>query len=133
MHVEHSRTSVYAIEYHIVFVTKYRRKVIADDIKEDLYSALVNICKKNKTYQLQTINGEADHVHLLITTNPRQSIPVMIKQLKGASARTILATHPEIKQHLWGGHFWSPTYFIATASENTEQQIKEYIATQDER
>ena len=133
MQVEHSRTSVYAIEYHVVFVTKYRRKVITGDIKDDLYLALANVCKKNKTYQLQAINGEADYVHLLITTNPRQRIPVMIKQLKGSSAKTILSAHPEIKQHLWGGHFWSPTYFIATVSENTEQQIKEYIETQNER
>lgn len=133
MEVEHSRTSVYAIEYHIVFVTKYRRKVIAGDIKEDLYQALANVCRKNKTYRIEAINGEEDHVHLLITTNPRQSIPVMIKQLKGSSAKTILAAHPEIKQQLWGGHFWSPTYFIATVSENTEQQIKDYIETQGDR
>jgi putative transposase len=133
MNVKHGRTSVYAIEYHIVFVTKYRRKVIEDDIKDDLYKALENVCKKNKTYQIQVINGKADHVYLLVTTNPQQSIPVMIKQLKGSSAKTILATHPELKEKLWGGHFWSPTYFIATVSENTESQIEEYIESQDDR
>ena len=133
MNVKHGRISVYAIEYHIVFVTKYRRKVIEDDIKDDLYKALENICKKNKTYQIQVINGKADHVHLLVTTNPQQSIPVMIKQLKGSSAKTILATHPELKEKLWDGHFWSPTYFIATVSENTESQIEEYIESQDDR
>ena len=57
----------------------------------------------------------------------------MIKQLKGSSAKTILAAHPEIKDKLWGGHFWSPTYFIATVSENTEDQIKDYIESQGDQ
>ena len=133
MEVQHGRTSVYALEYHIVFVTKYRRKVITDAVKQDLYKALADVCKKNKTYQLQAINGEEDHVHLLITTTPRQDIPVMIKQLKGSSARTMFARHPKLKGQLWGGHFWSPTYFIATVSDNTEKQIREYIASQGDR
>ena len=134
MEIQHSRTTVYAIEYHLVFCTKYRRKVITQGpIRDDLYNILHNICKKHKTYKIETINGEDDHVHLLITTNPRQNIPTMVKQLKGSSARTLMTQHPEIMDKLWGGHLWSPTYFIATASENTETQIQEYIESQGEK
>ena len=133
MKIQHDRTSVHALEYHIVFCTKYRRKAITETVRNDLYDVLRDIAKKNKTYSIEEINGEEDHVHLLVSTNPRQNIPIMIKQLKGASARTILTKHPEIKNMLWGGHFWSPTYFIATVSDNTDNQIKDYIASQGTR
>jgi putative transposase len=57
----------------------------------------------------------------------------MIKALKGVSARLLLKEFPELKEKLWGGHLWNPSYFIATVSENTEEQIKQYILSQKEK
>ena len=60
-------------------------------------------------------------------------IPNILKIFKGISARKLFLKHPEIKNKLWNGHLWNPSYFVATVSENTEEQIKRYIQTQKER
>ena len=58
------------------------------------------------------------------------TIPNMVKALKGVSARLLFKAHPEIKRQLWGGHLWNPSYFVATVSENIEEQIRAYIKGQ---
>jgi putative transposase len=65
--------------------------------------------------------------------HPSAYIPDMLKALKGVSARLLLRAHPEIRSQLWGDHVWNPSYFIATVSENTEEQIRHYIQGQKER
>ena len=65
--------------------------------------------------------------------SPQHFIPNILKIFKGISARKLFLKHPEIKNKLWGGHLWNPSYFVATVSENTEEQIKRYIQTQKER
>ena len=64
---------------------------------------------------------------------PQHFIPNILKIFKGISARKLFLKHPEIKNKLWNGHLWNPSYFVATVSENTEEQIKRYIQTQKER
>ena len=74
---------------------------------------------------------DLDHIHLLIECTPQHYIPNIMKALKGVSARLLMKEYGHIlKQGLWGGHLWNPSYFIATVSENTESQIKEYISKQ---
>jgi putative transposase len=73
---------------------------------------------------------DKDHIHMLIDCSPQQQIPSIIKALKGVSARLLLKEHPEIRKSLRGGHLWNPSYFIATASENTEEWIRNYIRNQ---
>lgn len=60
-------------------------------------------------------------------------IPNILKKFKGISARKLFLKHPEIKNKLWNGYLWNPSYFVATVSENTDEQIKKYIQTQKER
>ena len=76
---------------------------------------------------------DLDHIHLLIECSPQDYIPDIMKALKGASARLIMKEFPSIKSKLWGGHLWNPSYFIATARENTEEQIINYIQNQKEK
>lgn len=80
------------------------------------------------------LNADKDHVHLLIDCTPQHYIPDMIKALKGVSARILMKEFGDaLKKKLWGGHLWNPSYFIATVSENTEEQIRNYIQKQKER
>ena len=61
-------------------------------------------------------------------------IPDILKALKGVSARMLMKEYgDELRKQLWGGHVWNPSYFVATVSENTEQQVKEYIKRQKEK
>jgi putative transposase len=68
-----------------------------------------------------------DHIHLLISCTPQHFIPTIVKILKGNTARHLFMHHPELKSKLWDGHLWNPSYFVATVSDNTAEQITEYI------
>jgi putative transposase len=74
---------------------------------------------------------DQDHIHLLIECKPQHYIPDIMKALKGVSARLLMKEYKVIlKQKLGGDHLWNPSYFIATVSENTEDQIRQYIQSQ---
>jgi putative transposase len=127
--VHHGRGYIYSIQYHIVWCVKYRHKILNGKIEKTLTGLLNNIATDNE-FIIQEINGDLDHIHLLIECSPQHYIPDIIKALKGVSARLLLKQYPEIKKKLWGGHLWNPSYFIATVSENTEEQIRDYIKSQ---
>lgn len=130
MKVTHGRGYVYSIQYHIVWCVKYRHKVITKQIENRLIEILNKIADDNG-FQILECNTDEDHIHLLVSCSPQHYIPDMIKALKGASARLLMKEYgEELKRKLWGGHLWNPSYFIATASENTEEQIRKYIQNQ---
>lgn len=130
MEVTHGRGYVYTIQYHIVWCVKYRYPVLTDEIEKDLINILRKIADDNK-FQILECNSDKDHIHLLVNCSPQHYIPNMIKALKGVSARLLMKEHGEqLKRRLWGGHLWNPSYFVATVSENTGEQIKEYIRSQ---
>lgn len=127
--VHFGRGYVYSIQYHLVWCVKYRHKILDENIEESLKVLLNNIAIDNN-FTIQEISGSLDHIHLLIECTPQHYIPNIVKALKGVSARLLLKQYPELKNKLWGGHLWNPSYFVATVSENTEEQIKNYINSQ---
>ena len=130
MQVTYGRGYVYSIEYHIVWCVKYRRKIINECIEQSLIHILNNIADDNG-FQILEENTDQDHVHLLVSCSPQHYIPNIIKALKGVSARLLMKEYGDnLRNQLWGGHLWNPSYFIATVSENTESQIREYIQKQ---
>ena len=131
--VNTGRGYAYSIEYHIVWCVKYRHKIITSAIEKRLHEILKKIAEDNK-FKISEINGEADHIHLLVECSPQHFIPNVLKALKGVSARLLMKEFgDELKKKLWGGHIWNPSYFVATVSENTKSQIKEYIERQKGR
>ena len=128
--MKRGRGYVYDLYYHIVWCVKYRHKILIDNIKDDLIDIIKNICINNN-YELVEINTDLDHVHMLVGLSPQDSIPVVMKALKGVSARLLNQKHKdELSKVLWGGHIWSPSYYIATTSDNIMDNIKEYIQNQ---
>ena len=133
MQVHHGRGYIYSLQYHVVWCVKYRRKVITEQIEKSLLEILTKIAQDNK-FGILEFNTDKDHVHLLIDCSPQNYIPSMLKALKGVSARLLMKQYGnELRKQLWGGHLWNPSYFIATVSENTEQQIRDYIKSQKEK
>ncbi len=131
--VYHGRGYVYSIQYHIVGCVKYRHKILTIKIENKLKEILNKIAEDNK-FKILLINGDLDHIHLLIECSPQHYIPNIVKALKGVSARLLMKEFGNIlKKKLWGGHLWNPSYFIATVSENTEEQIRNYINSQKEK
>lgn len=127
------RGYVYSIQYHIVWCVKYRHKILTTKIENSLHEILYKIANDNN-FTIIEINGEQDHVHLLVECSPQHYIPDMIKALKGVSARLLMKEYGDtLRRRLWGGHLWNPSYFIATVSENTEEQIINYIKNQKQK
>ena len=133
MEVTHGRGYVYSIQYHIVWCVKYRHKVIIEQIENKLIEILNKIADDNG-FQILECNADKDHIHLLVNCSPQHYIPDMIKALKGVSARILMKEFDEeLKKKLWGGHLWNPSYFVATVSGNTEEQIRKYIQNQKQK
>jgi putative transposase len=130
--VYHGRGYVYSIQYHIVWCVKYRHKIL-DTIRENKLKEILNKIAEDNQFSILLINGDLDHIHLLIECSPQHYIPDIMKALKGVSARLMMKQYPQLKRKLWGGHMWNPSYFIATVSENTEEQIRNYINSQKEK
>lgn len=130
--IKHGRGYVYSIQYHIVWCVKYRHKVLSNEVDIRLKEMLKQIALDNN-FEIVEMESDNDHIHLLVECSPQHSIPSIIKALKGVSARLLFKEFPQLKEKLWGGHLWNPSYFVATVSENTETQIREYIQNQKVR
>lgn len=131
MKITKGRGYVYSLRYHVVFCTKYRHKIITDNLEEWLKNMFQTIAETNG-FEIITMEVMPDHVHLLIDCTPQHYIPDIIKALKGNSARFAFKKFPEIKKNLWGGHLWNPSYFVCSISDVTEQVIMDYINSQKE-
>lgn len=127
--VTHGRGYVYSLQYHIVWVTKYREPIFIGDIKIDMKNYLLYTLK---SLDMNVIAMEimSDHIHLLVNCKPQLRLSDAIKILKGNTARWLFLKYPEIKKQLWGGHLWNPSYFVATVSDRTLEQIEHYINNQ---
>ncbi len=127
------RGYVYSIQYHIVWCVKYRHKILYPQIGTELIQILNKIAEDNN-FKIIEVNTYLDHIHLLIECTPQHYIPDMIKALKGVIGRLLMLEFgEELRKKLWGRYLWNPSYFVATVSENTEQQIKEYIENQKQK
>lgn len=130
--VTHGRGYVYSLQYHIVWVTKYRKPVLVGPIGSDIRNYL------NETLGSLDMTPLAmeimpDHIHLLVDCKPQLRLSDAVKVLKGNTARWLFLSHPEIKEQLWGGHLWNPSYFVSTVSDRTLEQVKQYIDSQRSR
>ena len=130
MKLTYGRGYVYLIQYHIVWCVKYRQKVLTPKIEKKLYEILYKIAEDNN-FQILEINGDLDHIHLLVNCSPQHYIPDMIKALKGVSARLLMKEYrEELQKKLCNGHLWNTSYLVLTVSEDAEEQIRIYIQNQ---
>lgn len=127
--VTHGRGYVYSLQYHIVWVTKYRKPIFTDNIEMDVKTYLVDILK-SLDMDIIAMEVMPDHIHLLVSCKPQLRLSDAIKILKGNIARWLFIKHPEIKKQLWGGHLWNPSYFVVTVSDRSYEQVKQYINSQ---
>jgi len=131
--VSKGRGYVYYLQYHVVWCVKYRHQILSGEIETDLRFILHRVADDNG-FVITELNMDEDHVHLLLDCRPQHYIPNMIKALKGVSGRYLMQAYGDkLRKKLWGGHIWNPSYFIATVSENTEAQVREYIRSQGQK
>lgn len=125
------RHVVFNLHVHLVFVAKYRRKVFTKEILDDMRQIFESVCT-NFEAQLVEFDGENDHVHLLVNYPPKVSISKLVNSLKGVSSRMIRQkNYPSIREKLWGGALWSPSYFAGSCGGAPISIIRQYIEQQN--
>jgi putative transposase len=124
------RHCVFVIHAHLVFVTKYRRNVLDEELINKLRGIFASVCEDFGATLVQ-MNGEDDHVHLLVNYPPKIAISNLVNSLKGVSSR-LLRTHDfeKIKDKLWGNQLWSPSYFASSCGGAPIEIIRKYIEEQ---
>lgn len=126
----HERGCVYNFNFHLVFVTKYRKKIFDTPEKVQEMKDLLIEQAEFSDVRIEELEVMPDHVHMLISFRPKYSASQVVKGFKGATARKWFTLHPEDKSKLWGGHLWSPSYFISTLGEMSKETVKKYIQSQ---
>lgn len=117
-------------QYHIVFIPKYRKKVLYGKMREDVREIIKTLCNYKK---VEIISGAVciDHVHLCVSIPPKMRVSEFMGYLKGKSTLMIYDRHPNL-QNKWDKAFWARGYYVATVGNVTESAIKKYIAEQSE-
>jgi putative transposase len=129
--LRHGRTCVFNINYHIVWSTKYRRKVLTTDIERRLKEILVDVGKQ-KGFEIAKIEvGMKDHVRVFVSAIPKISISYIAKMMKGISGRLLLKEFPELSKQLYKGELWNPSYYVETIGSISEEAIRKYIEDQE--
>lgn len=125
-----SRTNVYDFNFHLVWVTKYRKNVFDTEEKTKRMKELLDTIGTNKGVTIQKMEVMPDHVHLLISFPPNLAASSVVKSFKGASSREWFKEFPETKEKLWGGHLWSSSFFMSTLGEMSKEVVENYINNQ---
>ena len=131
MELKRNSNAVYLLNYHLILITKYRKKVfINDGIIERTKEIMRNIAAD---FDADIINQECgeDHIHLMISTKPTTELTKMVNLLKGTSSRYLRKEYEsELSDVLYGDSFWSDSYYIATAGNVSVDTIYKYIENQ---
>ena len=130
MKLDTNNHSVFLLNYHLVLVIKYRRKVINDEISNRLKEIFEYICPKYNI-TLSEWNHDKDHVQLLFRGSPNTDISKFLNAYKSASSRLIKKEFPSLRNQLWKEFFWSRSYCIITTGGAPIDIVREYIENQE--
>ena len=115
--------------YHIVFIPKYRRKVVYGKLRRDIGIILRRLCEY-KDVEIIEANACIDHIHMLVKIPPKLSVSQFMGYLKGKSALMIFENHANLKYKYGQRTFWARGYYVSTVGLN-KQTIKKYIKEQE--
>jgi putative transposase len=124
--------SVFLLHYHLIFVIKYRRKVIDGAISKRLREIFEYIAPTYKI-TVQEWNHAQDHVHVLFKAHPKTEISKFVNAYKSASSRLIKKEFPDITKKLWREYFWSRSFCLLTTGGAPLDVLKKYIESQGDK
>ena len=126
----HKSHNVSVLLYHLVCPIKYRKKVLTDQVSQELKTICSEISNRYEIAFIE-IGTDEDHVHFLIQSVPTYSPTKVCKMVKSLTAREIFRRCPEVRKILWGGEFWTDGYFVNTVGQHgNEESIKNYVKNQ---
>ena len=122
----YDRNCVYQTAYHVVWCPKYRKAILTASIADESKRLIESICLE-RDWQVLALEVQPDHIHLFVSIPPSVAVADAMKILKGSTARKLFVKFPELKKQLWGGHLWSPSYYVGTAGNVSSETIQKYI------
>lgn len=132
MKFDSNNHSVFMLQYHLVLVTKYRKRVINDTISVRLRE-IFDYIASNYNISVEEWNHDEDHVHILFRAHPNSELSKFINAYKSASSRLIKKEIPSLRNHLWKEMFWSRSFCLITTGGVSADVIRRYIQTQGEK
>ena len=123
--------TVYNLQYHVVWVTKYRYQILRGEVAERARELVRQSCMAR---EIKIVKGHVakDHVHVLLSCPPVLSPAKVVQYLKGRSSRLLQQEFAHLRKRYWGQHLWARGYFCVSVGEATADQIREYIERHEE-
>lgn len=128
-YIKYGSHTVYDIEYHVVWTTKYRYRILRGKIARRLRELIRQGCEA-RNIKIVRGNIRGEHVHLLISCPPTIAPSKIMQYLKGRSSKMLQEEFKELRQRYWGQHLWAAGYFCRTVGDVTEEDIKRYVEEQ---
>lgn len=129
MKTNKSAHSTHTLNYHLIWCTKYRKTILTHDIGDRVKEIVSEVAAEQNAI-IEAIETDVDHIHVMLNLKPTHSLTKLIQLFKGRSSRLIFQEFPFLKRKLWGGHLWSPSYFITTAGGAPLETLKSYVENQ---
>jgi putative transposase len=125
--VKRTSHAVYDLKYHFVWIPKYRKKVLNEDIEkrvEEVFREIAEIYE----FEIETMAVVEDHVHVFLSAPPKYAPGQIVRVLKSRSAKMVFKEFPQVRRELWAGELWSDGYFVRSVGDQvTTEIIKRYI------
>ena len=125
----HSAHATYDLKYHVIWITKYRYKILRGRVAERARDLIRQVCGAR---EVVIIRGAVspDHIHMLLSAPPHLAPMKLVPYRKGRSSRKLQEEFAELRKRYWGQHLWARGYFCATVGAVDEATIKAYIENQ---
>ncbi len=131
--VKRTHHAVYDLKYHIVWIPKYRKMILREDISKRLEEVIREVANVYE-FDIERMAIVEDHLHIFLGAAPKYSPGEVVRILKSKSAKAIFREFPEVREELWGGGFWSDGYFVrSVGDEVTAEVIRKYIEYHDNK
>jgi len=121
-----NRNCVYQTAYHVIWCSTYRHDILTGLVAEEMGMMLDAMCAE-RGWPMISKEVQPDHVHLVVSIPPATAVADAVKILKGTTARRLFQRFPWLRSRLWGGHLWSPSYYVGTAGNVSAETIRRYI------
>jgi putative transposase len=130
MGTKRTKHAVYDLKYHLVWIPKYRKKILNEEVTEYLNEIFEKIAQEYE-FEIDTIGIMEDHVHVFMGAPPRYSPSDIVQIMKSISAREVFKKFPKLRKQLWAGELWNDGYFVRSVGDNViADVIRKYIEYQ---
>lgn len=127
-HYRKSSHTTYVIKFHIVWITKYRKSILTEEIAKRARELIREVCR---TCDVEIVRGHIakDHVHIFVSVPPLISVSKLMQSIKGKSSRKMMSELRNLSKQFWSRHIWARGYFAASSGNVTDEVIMQYRAS----